>query len=597
MSTTTMRVRSRRALACALLSAILCTGSLASAPDADASTDDSHETASPSPDAQMLTAAAATPAFLDVARGDYFFDAVAWARNADVTKGTSPTTFSPGQAVPRWQVALFLRRFADWLGADTPTAAHGFLDVDHLSTEARSAIGWLKSTGITTGTSATTFDPDLPVTRAQMAAFLRRFADWVGLGPSVAPDSFTDTTGQSVEFRQAIGWLQTTQITTGTTPTTFHPAGSVSRGQMVTFLHRFAKIMRRASISSLLISPRDIEGVRCYVDDDLERNRPPAFVYPLEDAAQEAWEELVLKKQALAIAQDALDVAQGNAEPILDPRFIVDLDDQKAKIDLLSEYIGILAAELVVSELWAAELERRIASIEKTLADPGLTFENMFTEAGQEEWVEYLDQRYWDGGEGTLERVAEGALGIFPGGGDSGGLGLAVGEIGALGQELVFNSLIEHLAREKLPELKADLVEHKEHLQMVKDTMSAAEDELARLLAGSVSFTLFSPPSDAALQALAEAQADYDAAAAARDDAVALFEAAANAVIDDPYVDPWCDSPELLAGFVEIICEMVIPDFDPEPYPGYSDRIREGVAIFCEVVYAIDETYAELKLA
>jgi hypothetical protein len=92
-----------------------------------------------------------------------------------ITTGVAPGLFGPFEAVSRWQMALFLARFAAAAGVRLPTPApSGFTDISGLSTEAQNAISIVKTLGITTGTSATTYSPNASVTRDQMAAFLVR---------------------------------------------------------------------------------------------------------------------------------------------------------------------------------------------------------------------------------------------------------------------------------------------------------------------------------------------------------------------------------------------------------------------------------------
>ncbi len=102
----------------------------------------------------------------------YFTDAVAWMAETGITTGTTPTTFSPGDTVSRGQAATFLWRFAGSPGSEVDT---GFTDVaeDRYYTE---AVRWMVEWDITTGTSPTTFSPDDPLTRGQIATFLWRLA-------------------------------------------------------------------------------------------------------------------------------------------------------------------------------------------------------------------------------------------------------------------------------------------------------------------------------------------------------------------------------------------------------------------------------------
>ncbi|MEZ5243841.1 MAG: S-layer homology domain-containing protein [Acidimicrobiales bacterium] len=109
--------------------------------------------------------------FWDVPAGAYYGDAVSWAKAEGITTGTSATTFSPNQDVTRAQLVTLLWRLEG--GPAAPAA--GFVDVPvgrYFST----AVAWAKQQDITTGTSPTTFAPENAVTRGQAAAFLYRHA-------------------------------------------------------------------------------------------------------------------------------------------------------------------------------------------------------------------------------------------------------------------------------------------------------------------------------------------------------------------------------------------------------------------------------------
>ncbi len=108
-----------------------------------------------------------------------------------------------------------------------------FLDVDSRSYYAP-AISWLASTGITTGTGPGQFSPDGTVTRGQMATFLWRYR---GRPAGAPPAGFIDVpSGQY--YSEAIDWLASTGITTGTGFGRFSPEDPVTRGQMAAFLWR-----------------------------------------------------------------------------------------------------------------------------------------------------------------------------------------------------------------------------------------------------------------------------------------------------------------------------------------------------------------------
>lgn len=108
--------------------------------------------------------------FADVSPSAYYYDAVLWALEEDLTTGTSSTTFSPDAVIDRAQAVTFLHRAN---GAPSVTGRTAFTDVPQTAYYA-DAVKWAVDHGITTGTSATAFSPNASCTRAQIVTFLYR---------------------------------------------------------------------------------------------------------------------------------------------------------------------------------------------------------------------------------------------------------------------------------------------------------------------------------------------------------------------------------------------------------------------------------------
>ena len=111
-----------------------------------------------------------TMPFADVPAGSYYYDAVLWAVENGITKGTSDTTFSPNMTCSRAQIVTFL-----WRSEKSPAAgtANPFADVKSTAYYA-GAVLWAVKEDITKGTTNTTFSPDADCTRAQIVTFLWR---------------------------------------------------------------------------------------------------------------------------------------------------------------------------------------------------------------------------------------------------------------------------------------------------------------------------------------------------------------------------------------------------------------------------------------
>lgn len=170
--------------------------------------------------------------FLDVPDDAYYFDPVMWAVKNGVTDGTSAITFSPNDPCTRAHAVTFLWRA---YGSPEPTATENpFSDVS-TDNYFYKAVLWAVEQGITLGTSETTFSPNAPCTRAQIVTFLYRASKAASSGAGVNP--FTDVSADSYYY-EAVLWAAGAGITAGTSETTFSPNDPCTRGQIVTFLYR-----------------------------------------------------------------------------------------------------------------------------------------------------------------------------------------------------------------------------------------------------------------------------------------------------------------------------------------------------------------------
>ncbi|MBC5717614.1 S-layer homology domain-containing protein [Flintibacter faecis] len=172
-----------------------------------------------------------TGVFVDVATGSYYEDAVDWAVENGITKGTDDTHFSPDGICTRAQAVTFLWRTA---GSPKPeTRAMPFTDVP-VGSYYYDAVLWAVENGITKGTSDTTFSPNMTCSRAQIVAFLWRSEKSPAAGTA---NPFADVKSDAY-YADAVLWAVKENITKGTTSTTFSPNAGCTRAQIVTFLYR-----------------------------------------------------------------------------------------------------------------------------------------------------------------------------------------------------------------------------------------------------------------------------------------------------------------------------------------------------------------------
>ena len=175
-----------------------------------------------------------TGVFVDVATGSYYEDAVDWAVENGITKGTDDTHFSPDGICTRAQAVTFLWRAA---GSPKPeTRTMPFTDVP-AGSYYYDAVLWAVENDITKGTSDTTFSPNMTCTRAQIVAFLWRSEKSPAAGTA---NPFADVKSTAY-YADAVLWAVKENITRGTTNTTFSPDADCTRSQIVTFLWRCKK--------------------------------------------------------------------------------------------------------------------------------------------------------------------------------------------------------------------------------------------------------------------------------------------------------------------------------------------------------------------
>ena len=170
--------------------------------------------------------------FTDVPLGSFYYDPVLWAVKENITSGATATTFNPNGECLRAQVVTFLWRAA---GCPMPTAVENpFEDVTE-GDYYYNAVLWAVEKGITAGVDATHFAPMQSCSRAQVVAFLYRAMG----SPKVSAESspFTDVVaGEWYEL--PVLWAVENGITAGLSADTFGVNTVCNRAQVVTFLYR-----------------------------------------------------------------------------------------------------------------------------------------------------------------------------------------------------------------------------------------------------------------------------------------------------------------------------------------------------------------------
>ena len=161
--------------------------------------------------------------FVDVSADDYFFEPVIWAYAEGVTTGTTATKFAPSSTCTRAQVVTFIWRA---MGEPEPdTVSSKFEDVKPADYFYK-AVLWAIEQGITEGTSAKRFSPDVTCTNAHIITFI-----WRAMGEP-------DKTGEGEWWDDSVNWAKSSGLLDGTYTGDFDVKKGCPRANVVTYLFR-----------------------------------------------------------------------------------------------------------------------------------------------------------------------------------------------------------------------------------------------------------------------------------------------------------------------------------------------------------------------
>lgn len=176
--------------------------------------------------------------FADVADSAWYADAVQYVYENGMMNGISTTAFGPDMTTNRAMIVTMLYRLEN----EPATSAAGFTDVASGAYYA-DAVSWAAANGIVNGVSETSFAPNDPITREQMAAILYRYAQFKGYDVTASGSltNYTDAALISAYATAAMQWANAEELITGVTGTTLNPQGSATRAQVATILMRFCE--------------------------------------------------------------------------------------------------------------------------------------------------------------------------------------------------------------------------------------------------------------------------------------------------------------------------------------------------------------------
>ncbi len=177
--------------------------------------------------------------FVDVSKTDWFYNDVKYVWQHDIMNGVSDTKFAPETSMTRAMFVTVLYRLEgspDVTGMATPP----FTDIGAKNFDwAYNAIVWAYNTGVTKGTSATTFAPGVAISRQEIVTMFYRYAG----SPAVSGSPiFGDSSVISSWARNAVQWAKSFGVVNGYPNGNFGPVDATTRGQMAAMIHRYMQL-------------------------------------------------------------------------------------------------------------------------------------------------------------------------------------------------------------------------------------------------------------------------------------------------------------------------------------------------------------------
>ena len=180
------------------------------------------------------------PSFKDVQKYSWYKEAVDFTVEKGLFSGTSEETFEPEALLTRAMFVTLIHR----MEGEPKAEKGGFSDVEENGWYALAA-DWAKFAGITSGTSEETFDPELNITREQLATMLFRYAQYKNFkteNGEISAEKFSDLSDVSQYSKDAVVWAVSVGILNGIPEGTLNPTATATRAETAVMLMRFCKL-------------------------------------------------------------------------------------------------------------------------------------------------------------------------------------------------------------------------------------------------------------------------------------------------------------------------------------------------------------------
>lgn len=176
----------------------------------------------------------------DIPSGSWYESAVQYCLNNNYMNGESETKFNPNGTVSRAQMVQVLYNLE---GQPGYTSGHTPFEDITPGSWYYNAVRWGEENGIADGTSATTFEPNVPVTREQVATFFANYAKFKNNYSGAQSDlsKYSDQNKISAWAKENISWAVNYGLMSGTSETTLDPQGTCIRAQLAQFIKNYFK--------------------------------------------------------------------------------------------------------------------------------------------------------------------------------------------------------------------------------------------------------------------------------------------------------------------------------------------------------------------
>ena len=184
---------------------------------------------------------ASAPAFTDI-NGHWAKDSIEFVAARGLLSGTSNTTFSPNTGMTR---AMFVTALGRLAGIDSTKYSNTKFNDVKADAYYAPYVAWATEKGITSGVSATTFNPDKNVTRQEMAVFMVNYAKAMGytLPKTREEVKFTDAASIGSFAKDAVKAVQMAGVIVGKDGNKFDPTGTATRAEVATVLRRYVELV------------------------------------------------------------------------------------------------------------------------------------------------------------------------------------------------------------------------------------------------------------------------------------------------------------------------------------------------------------------